>query len=299
MPCSGLKSNWRGKEMLKWREFWPFAMVALLCISGCARQEGKGSGTVVAAVGDARLTIDMVPKSIFSYGGQDSLTLLRTYAERWAAQQAMYQYAVKYSPKKREEIERLVEDYRQTLTIADYEEKIVRKQLDTAVRKQEIASFYEANPTHFTLQRPLVRCLSMVVPQGNAQLKELRAVYALREDDVMDRVEQLTFKAGVRPSTYPDKWLTIEELERVLGIDIAGNALAQRPSRWEHTQDSMVYLLSFHEWKESGMPAPLEYVSNEVRAILLNQRRKRLVDSLERSIVEAGRVDGKVKIFAQ
>lgn len=299
MPCSGLKSNWRGKEMRKWREFWPFTIVALLCVSGCARQEGKGSGTVVATVRDAKLTIDMVPKSIFSYGGQDSLTLLRTYAERWAAQQAMYQYAVKYSPEKRDEIERLVEDYRQTLTIADYEKKIVRKQLDTVVRKQDIASFYEANPTHFTLQRPLVRCLSMAVPQGSAQLKELRAIYALREDDVVDRVEQLTFKAGIRPSTYPDKWLTIEELERMLGVEMAGNALAQRPSRWELTRDSMVYLLSFHEWKESGTIAPLEYVSNEVRAVLLNQRRKRLVDSLEHSIVEAGRVEGKVKIFAQ
>ena len=61
----------------------------------------------------------------------------------------------------------------------------------------------------------------------------------------------------------------------------------------------MVYLVAFHEWMDAGAVAPVDYVREDIKAMLLNQRRKRLVDSLERSIVDMGRAEGRVKIFVE
>ena len=50
---------------------------------------------------------------------------------------------------------------------------------------------------------------------------------------------------------------------------------------------------------DAGAVAPVDYVREDIKAMLLNQRRKRLVDSLERSIVDMGRAEGRVKIFVE
>lgn len=289
------------------KKFHSFLLGALLIgcllygLSACSDGAGQGNGAVVAEVGDARLTIDMVPPEVFSYGDQDSLTLLRAYAERWALRSAVYQYATSQTSAGRAEaVERMVEDYRQMLTIADYEDRLVRTELDTAVREESLRAFYESNSAHFTLEQPIVRCLSLAVPQGSVQLAELRGVYSLRGDDVLERVEPLVFKAGIRLATYPDSWVSLASLERALGVKLSSLGVENyRPRRLDFTRDSVVYLVSFHEWREAGALAPLEYVEEETKAILLNQRRKRLVDSVERSIVEQGRAAGKVKVYVK
>lgn len=295
-----------GGERKAMKRAWMQLCVVLLAgmgqlgLFGCSAGAGQSGGAVVAEVGSERLTIDMVPSEVFSYVGQDSLTLLRAYAERWVVRRAVYQHAVaQASGSRAEAIERRVDDYRQTLTISDYEDQLVANELDTAVSRGAIEAFYEANPTHFTLEQAIVRCLSVAVPQGSAQLAELRGEYSLRGDDLLERVEPLAFRAGVRLATYPDAWLSLASLERVLGVAVAAGLENQRPRRLDFTRDSVVYLLSFHEWREKGALAPLEYVKEEAKAILLNQRRKRLVDSVERAIVDVGRAEGKVKVYVR
>ena len=268
--------------------------VLSLLLTGCADGAMRHDGTVVAEVGDAKLTSAMVPAEVFAYGGQDSLTLLRAYAERWATQQAVRRFAGY-----RADIESRVEDYRQTLTIADYERQLVFTQLDTLVTQEAIEAFYRANADHFILHQPLVRCFSLAVPESNVLLKELRAVYTLRGEEALARMEPLMFKAGVMPATSPKVWIPAALLGRTLGVEIAEGALSQRPARLDFTRDSVVYLVAFHEWMDAGAVAPVDYVREDIKAMLLNQRRKRLVDSLERSIVDMGRAEGRVKIFVE
>lgn len=273
--------------------------VLSLLLMGCADGAMRHDGTVVAEVGDAKLTSAMVPAEVFAYGGQDSLTLLRAYAERWATQQAVYQQAVRRFAGSRADIESRVEDYRQTLTIADYERQLVFTQLDTLVTQEAIEAFYRANADHFILHQPLVRCFSLAVPESNVLLKELRAVYTLRGEEALARMEPLMFKAGVMPATSPKVWIPAALLGRTLGVEIAEGALSQRPARLDFTRDSVVYLVAFHEWMDAGAVAPVDYVREDIKAMLLNQRRKRLVDSLERSIADMGRAEGRVKIFVE
>ena len=144
-----------------------------------------------------------------------------------------------------------------------------------------------------------MRCFSLAVPESNVLLKELRAVYTLRGEEALARMEPLMFKAGVMPATSPKVWIPAALLGRTLGVEIAEGALSQRPARLDFTRDSVVYLVAFHEWMDAGAVAPVDYVREDIKAMLLNQRRKRLVDSLERSIVDMGRAEGRVKIFVE
>lgn len=289
--------------MRKVRRIVPGAVVGVVVmvgVLGCRDGAHQSGGAVVAEVGSTRLTIDMVPSEVFTYGEQDSVSLLRAYAERWVLRHAVYQYAAgRVSGSRAEAITRRVEDYRQMLTISDYEDQLVQGELDTSVGEGEVRAFYELNPTYFTLDWPIARCLSMAVPQGSAQLAELRGAYARGGMDLQERVEPLAFKAGVRLATYPDAWLSLAMVGRALGVELPLGLSAQRPRRLEFTRDGVVYLLLFEEWREAGMVAPLDYIRAEVKAILRNQRRKRLVDSVERKIVESGCAEGRVKVHVE
>lgn len=272
-------------------------LVFVLC--GCGGGVQRSEGQVVAEAGGEELTLSGVPREVFIYGGGDSLGILRAYAQRWAEREVVYQHAMRGASRSKAEIDSKVEDYRRTLTIVDFEHRLVESHLDTAVSEAEILAFYNANPAHFTLQEPLVRCLAMSVPQGNAQLPKLRKVYSLRGDDFQEKVEPLAFRAGVTISSYPGSWVSLHSLERALGVKVETGTLGHRPQRLDFTLDSVVYLVFFHEWRESGSVAPIDYVFGDVRAILINQRRNRLIDSVTHSIVQEARSRGALKVLVQ
>ena len=75
---------------------------------------------------------------------KDSVVLAKSLINKWAVKQLLLKKATENSTQKEaEEIKRLVLNYKESLLLNSYKEKLIKQQLDTVISSQEIVDFYK------------------------------------------------------------------------------------------------------------------------------------------------------------
>ncbi len=132
-------------------------------------------GDALASVGDKRLyPEDVAPLFTPGITAADSLKLLNSYVDNWVKQQLKIRMAETYSPEEEERIARMVNDYRNSLLIYEFEKQYLGSRLDTAVTAEQIGEYYAAGGDGFRLTEPLVKAIAIKFPVGFRQEGQMR-----------------------------------------------------------------------------------------------------------------------------
>ena len=141
------------------------AVLIVLCMlcSSCdyfdLQQKQVAKVAIVASVGNEKLTKSDI-ENLFpgTISKEDSLVLLKSIITNWATQKLLLKKAEENSTlESNKEINKLVTDYRNSLIINNYKEKLVKQKLDTVVSEEEIDAYYESNSFNFRLNEELVK----------------------------------------------------------------------------------------------------------------------------------------------
>jgi hypothetical protein len=79
-------------------------------------------------------------------------------------------------------------------------------------------------------------------------------------------------------------------------IDNEENFL-RRTSFYEQSDSSSLYLVNFRDYKLRFTPAPFEYVKDDIKRIIWNNRRIEFFQNLENGIYNDALKENKFKIF--
>ena len=129
-----------------------FTLITYSCIN---HQDDK---TPIAKVYDKVLFLDDV-KEIMpgQLSKEDSVLFVNSYINKWAKEQLLLQKAKINLQEENENINALVNQYRQDLLINKYKEAVVEQELDTLVTEVNIENFYTTNKDIFRLNEELVK----------------------------------------------------------------------------------------------------------------------------------------------
>jgi rubrerythrin len=120
---------------------------------------------VIASIGDKKLYKEdienLVPKGT---NPTDSATIVDTYIRRWATDILILQNAER-NISNQSEINKMVENYRRTLTIHYYKQEMVNEKVKQPT-DEETTQFYQQNQQLFTLQQPIIKGAIMKVPNN-------------------------------------------------------------------------------------------------------------------------------------
>lgn len=284
----------------KCRSILAALLIALIFLSACRREADDSTRLLLAQVGAEKLYFDELPAGMLrSLQPADSISQLKAYVTNWVQNELIYNHALQQGSDETARIERQVKNFRRSLLIDDFERNYIQEKLDTAVLNEQIESFYNSNADHFALQESVVKCLALSVPATNKHLPQLRALYRQKSKEAREKLEPLTLQAGVQIAVYPNQWLPISTLQEILGVELENWVKQRQPAAVEMTRDERVYLICFHNWIPAGEKAPIEFIQQDVKAIILNQRRKALIDSLERNLFQQGIASDRAKIFIE
>jgi hypothetical protein len=64
----------------------------------------------------------------------------------------------------------------------------------------------------------------------------------------------------------------------------------------ENTDEEGIYLLDIDSYKIASQTSPLSFVRNQVRDVILNQRRTALIRSLEQQVYKEAKEKNKIKV---
>ena len=276
---------------------------ALLMLSSCQLVRRVASDAserimgeeVVARVGDHKLFLSELEKVI--PGGispEDSTSLARQYIYTWAKDLLFLDMAEEQLSKSEKDVSKELEEYRRSLLKYRYTQHYVSERLDTAVTDEEKKAYYEAHSDKFILDRPLMRCRILLIPNTSRSLKTIQKKMRSDQEEDLAEVEELCKMAAIRYADLSDSWIDAAQLSRELEMDPDAvlSALRKGNVEWEDDGDVLHYAYIVEKVKE-GKPAPFEYVSDRVGDIILNIRKHTLTSALERDLLERARTNGQ------
>lgn len=80
---------------------------------------------------------------------EDSAEVAKNYIDNWIKRQLILQVAEKYLTAEQLDIERRVQDYKESLIIYSYENELIQQKLDTVVSQDEIEAYYQQYEENF------------------------------------------------------------------------------------------------------------------------------------------------------
>ena len=255
-------------------------MVALMF--SCVLANRKGDKTV-ARVGDKYLYFSEM-KNIFPKGcsRDDSLTLSKLYIENWIKTRLMLQKAELNLTKEQVDISREIETYRTSLLIYKYEENLLQEKLDTIVVDAEISKYYEANLDNFSLDEYAVKAIYIKLPGNPPALWRVRQwLMSDQEKDVQELTDYCQENA-VHFNFFDGEWIQWSKIE--LPNKEAATRLLANKDLIEQQDGNFTWLVRIKGKRAPGDTAPLVFVKDKVKSIIINRRKLKFISELEQNI---------------
>ena len=278
-------------------------ILALLTLSSCQLVRRIADGAeerilgdeVVARAGEHKLFRSELEKLI--PGGitpEDSTSLARQYIYTWAKDLLFLDMADEQLSKAEKDVSKELEEYRRSLLKYRYTQHYVSERLDTLITEEEKRAYYEAHSDKFLLDKPLMRCRILLIPNTSKSLKAIQKKMRSDQDEDLAEAEELCKMAAIRYADLSDSWIDATQLSRELEMDPDAvlSALRKGNVEWEDDGDVLHYAYIVEKVKE-GKAAPFEYVSDRVGDIILNIRKHALTTALERDLLERARTNGQ------
>ena len=147
-------------------------LTTLVCVLyGCSVFEQKRHSGVVAEYKGKTLTYEEVQRQTIGMSTEDSARVAEQYIYQWAINLLEYDVA---KDKLNKDIERMVEDYRRSLYIHEYEQYLIAQRMSKEVEDTIIKEFYDLHSHHFVLREAIVKGVLLVVPNGAPNMDLLR-----------------------------------------------------------------------------------------------------------------------------
>src|SRR5690606_26520977 len=266
---------------------------------GCGEQEDREA---VARVNDTYLYRDELA-GIAAYGStkEDSAARVEAYIDNWIRKELLIQEASKRININEAEVERKILDYRYSLIAYEYQSYYIKQNLDTVFDEAEIKKYYNDNIDNFILKQNIVRATFIKVPKSAPKLDKLKEwMFSQDEKDKADLKSYcLSFSVAYH----------ISDSTLIIFDDLVRNSpFMENPNKvqflktnpYSETEDDIfMYFLNVNEYRISDNVSPIEFVTDEIKNIILNKRKVELAKKLEDEVYEHALEKKEFEILTQ
>lgn len=279
------------------------ALMALSCKVTRQVQDAAAElfrGEVVARVGNHKLyrsqLQDYIPAGV---SAEDSASLARQWINAWAEDLLLLDMAEEQLSDSDKDVNKELEEYRRTLLKYRYEQLYINQRLDTLITDEEVEQYYLSNPDRFRLERPLIKARYMVIPAEARSLKTLMSKMSSEDEMEVMEADSLGAYAAIKYADAADTWMDAITLAQEMGTDYR-SLLASVKNHFAQIEDmngSILRIAYIVDMVSEGKPAPLEYVNERIRDIILSSRRHKLETELEKNLLEDASRNQKFVIY--
>lgn len=276
-------------------------VAAALFLAGCQELPGYfASDTTLARAGGNELRMrdveSVVPKGVT---GEDSAAFMKVYVGRWVRKQLKLQEAEILFSSSADDIDKMVEEYRQALLIRKLDQHYVDRSIDTTFTDSEITAYYNAHKADFRLDRTLVKGRIVQFGEGYRQARKLRELMGAKSEAQQQDFRDICAKNDFTITDFRDQWVDFPEFLSYLPTLRSQNydSVLASTAVQEMRDIRSHYYFQIDAVRREGEPIPLERLRGTIRRILFNQRQSEIIRNYEEELFNRATENGEVKIL--
>ncbi|MCL2650663.1 MAG: peptidyl-prolyl cis-trans isomerase [Candidatus Azobacteroides sp.] len=274
-----------------------FVILSLLATFGCKQKSEEVSKGVIVTIGNESLTRQVleayIPNGISK---QDSLVVAENFIRFWIQETLMYDIATKNVADK-DEIKRLVENYRHALIIYRYQEQLVQEKLSKTISEKDIKQYYQDNIESFKLDAPLVKGMLLKIPSDAPKINDVRIWYKSTKPQDLESLDKYIVQNAVSYDNFLDHWVDLESIKDKLPTkELEKNVL----QKYIELQDSsFCYFINFQNYLAAGDYEPIEHAEPFIKEILINRKKTDFLRNIEADLYNKALKEGKIKFHIE
>jgi len=222
---------------------------------------------------------DIVPSGL---APEDSSSIVNDYIEKWIRSRLLLFQAEQNLLPEDKNVERQIEDYRNSLLIFKYEQKYISEKLDTNIADKAISEYYNNYASNFILNNNLLKGIFIQVPRNAPQIWKLQSLYRSDNPETIRDLEQYCYNYATKYVYFEDNWKYFNDiLDEMPSTDQRQDNILKFRKYYEVRDSTYNYFLKIADYRLEGSVTPLELVKEDIKSILLNKRKIQLIQELE------------------
>jgi hypothetical protein len=275
-------------------------LIIILLLAACNKKTDSIKRVAVAKVGDVILYFDEIPKLLQpGISPEDSAAIIQNYINKWSKKELVFLKAEQnLTPEYKNEIEKQLQETRANLFIYQYQRQMMLEKMDTTITEEEMENYYASNGKNFLLNSNIVKALFIKVPVETPAIDKIRLWARSNDQKDLQQLESYCYQFAEKFDDFNEGWVTMDRLSVELPQDIVNQDEFLRRNTWFETSDSSsVYLITIRDYRARYSLAPFDYVRNDIKSIILNNRRFEFLQSLENGIYNEAIKENTFKIY--
>jgi hypothetical protein len=269
---------------------YKLAVILFLSVFSCSRFNKNSNDKIIARVHDEYLYASDI-KNVMpdNLSGKDSIAYVNDYLNKWVRKQLLLVQAELNLTDTEKDVERQIEEYEASLLIFKYEQKFLNQMLDTMVSQSEIEDYYNNYSNNFILDRNIFKGVFVKVPRSAPSISTLRNNLRYKFDETEEDIEVYCRQHAEVYDNFSNTWRDFENMAQTLPKSIYNTESYLRYRKFDEVRDTnYYYFLRIEDFALANNTKPFDYVADDIRSIIINKRKVKLINELEANIYNDG-----------
>lgn len=249
-------------------------------------------------MGDVYLNLEDIESKLPQFQKEkDSIEFLDFYTQNWIKNQVIFAKSKASLNEKEDYIQEKVENYKESLLVHLFEQEFIKQKMDTVVTSQEIMEYYQLNDVNFELNDFIIKPLYFKLKKEDKLNRKAKSWYKLLDydNDLDNLYKKISLKAEV---FYYDttEWVFLKDIKSIIPVSFSTEFLKSK-QHYKVTKGDFNYYLNVIDYKLKKSVSPLSLVREEIKNIILNQRREKIREQLRFDLYEHAKKTGTIETY--
>ncbi|MFM2224553.1 MAG: hypothetical protein RJA07_755 [Bacteroidota bacterium] len=222
---------------------------------------------------------------------KDSLAVVKNYVSDWIRQQILVAKAEENVEVDKKELDKKIEDYKQSILIYQYEIELVKQKLDTVVTEKQMDDFYSIHKEDFILRNDVVRLTYIKIPNQQSNLINIRRLFIDPSTNAL-QMQDICKKENLTSSFDESNWISTDFFPTNMQT-----AFMKTKGFVEQHDSVYTYLSQVKEYLQKGNASPRSYVKDQIFKIIVNQRKVEMIKNIREDLYKEALQKGDFEII--
>jgi hypothetical protein len=253
----------------------------------------------VAKVGEHVLTLSELSGYIPNYlDAKDSALWADDYIKKWVQRELLLLKAEEKLSAQLKDVNKELEEYKNSLLIFRYKNLLVNEKLDTTVSETSINKYYNEHRESFILNRNIVKAIYIKIPVQVSNPDNIKDLCFSENKEKQEKLASYCISYAKAYDRFNDQWVAADMVLKNLPEEIKDqNQFLERNRFSESTDMNYYYIVCVRDYRLSGQVSPVEYVQNDIRNLILSKQKMDFLKQIEKDTYQEGIEKNKVKLF--
>ena len=281
------------------RRLGVIGILLMLLLAGCDYFQ-KSSKEVVVAECYGKYLYESDLNGIVPEGTPilDSIQRVSNFIDSWVRRQVLLHQAENNLDKNALDLDKQMEEYRNSLVVYAYESQLINQKLDTLVSEDEIAEYYEQNKGDFQLRNTMVRVAYVIIDEDSKQKANLKKLLSDPDTLMLQNIDiQATYYA-VKSYLDVDQWMRLDELTSIVPIQIFNTESFLKKNKFvSFDMNEYTYMVRFVDYLLEESTSPMEMVRDNIKSVILARRKQAMINKMQEALYEKAKREHAFEVY--